>query len=80
MKDRIERSCAQPITVPAQLVDHRLAEDRPFGRVMQDVQPDQPGVEVAINHRISMSDSDGGVRSLSVIRIGCQSRECRDRW
>src|SRR3954454_20120315 len=45
MEDRIERSGAEPVAVARQLVDHRLAEDRPFGSVVQQVEADQTGVE-----------------------------------
>jgi len=39
--------------VPAKLVDHRLAEDRTFGGVMENMEPDEPRVQVAVYHRFS---------------------------
>jgi len=41
MQDGIERACAESISMPAKLVDHRLAEDRSLRRVMQDVEADE---------------------------------------
>ena len=48
--------------MPTELVDHRLAEDRTFGRVMEKVEPDEAGVEVAIYHRKSISEYDIEIR------------------
>ena len=58
MQDRIERAGAQPIAVAAELVDHPLAEDGALCRVVQDVQPNEAVVQVAIFHRSSMSNID----------------------
>ena len=63
VQDRIQRAGAQPIAVPAQLVDHRLAEDRALRGVMENVEPDQSGVEIAIYHRNSSSKVDIGIGS-----------------
>lgn len=53
VQDGIERARAQAIAVATKLVDHRLAEDRTFGGMMEDVEPDEPGIQVAIDHRLS---------------------------
>jgi hypothetical protein len=50
--------------VAAQFVDHRLAENGSFGRVVQNVETDQPGVQIAITHCSSMSETDNEYRSL----------------
>ena len=42
VEDGIQRAGAHPVSVPGQLVDHRLTEDRTLRRVMQDVQADKP--------------------------------------
>src|SRR5689334_3671839 len=41
VQDGIERAGAQPIAMPAKLVDHRLAEDRAFSSVMKNVESDE---------------------------------------
>src|SRR3954466_10141207 len=51
VQDGIEGAGAQPIAMATKLVDHRLAEDRAFGGVMKDMQPDEAGVQVPIDHR-----------------------------
>jgi hypothetical protein len=44
--------------MPAQLIDHRLAEDRFLGRMMKDVEGNEAGVQRAFRHRVSMTIYD----------------------
>jgi hypothetical protein len=62
VKNGVERACAQPVPVSAKLVDHLLSEDWTFGRVMEQMQSDEPGVEVSIYHRYSITVSDNEAR------------------
>src|SRR5436309_5189983 len=50
VQDRIERSQAEFVAVARQLFGHAQSEDRLLGRVMQDVQADQPRVQVPVRH------------------------------
>ena len=72
VQDGIERARAQAIAVPAELVDHRLAEDRSFSGVMKNMEPDESGIEIAIYHRTSASVFDNGVRSIRDSFSRCQ--------
>ena len=67
VQNRVERAGAQPIAVPAQLVDHLLAEDWTFSGVMEKMEPDEPGVEVSIYHRISITDCDNENRGYCAV-------------
>lgn len=48
MQDRIEGARAHLVAVPSQLLDHRKPVDRLMRRMVQNVQPDQAGVEKSI--------------------------------
>jgi hypothetical protein len=50
------------MAMPPELVDHPLTEDGPFGRVMQDVHPDQTVEQTPIFNRLQMSHSDIAIR------------------
>ena len=54
----VQRAGAQPVPVPAQLVNHFLPKDWTFAGVMENVQSDEPRVQISIYHRISMTDYD----------------------
>src|SRR6476469_6796303 len=64
VENRIERAGAEPVAVARELIDHCLAVDGAFGGVMEDVQTYQACIKISIMHRISMSESDSGDRSL----------------
>ena len=63
VQNRVQRACTQTVSVPPEFVDHRLAEDGAFGCMMQDMEANQTGVEITINHRHSMSNSDKEYRA-----------------
>src|SRR5262245_26796086 len=44
MEHGVQCPCAQPVSVPAELVDHSEPEHRFASGVMKDVEPYQPGV------------------------------------
>jgi hypothetical protein len=46
----IERSRAQSIAVVCQLLDHPLAIQFPFGRMMKDMQANEAAEEIAMVH------------------------------
>jgi hypothetical protein len=48
MKQWIQAPRAQAVSVAAELLDYREAEDGLLGSVMQDVQLDQPCIEIAL--------------------------------
>jgi len=48
VKDGIKRTRAQLVAMPPQLFDHCETENRLLHRMVQDMQPDQAGVKVAI--------------------------------
>jgi hypothetical protein len=56
--------------VASQFVDHRLPEYVPLCGVMQDVQPDQPRVERAIDHGSRPHEIRAALSGLEVLRIG----------
>jgi len=65
VQDGIKRAGAQPIPVPTELVDHRLAENGAFGGVVENMQPDESRIQVSIYHRFSPSDSDIEIRAYT---------------
>jgi len=50
VKDRIERSSTQLVTVACQLFDDAKTEYRLLGGMVEDMQPDESGVQVFIFH------------------------------
>jgi hypothetical protein len=48
VQQRLERAGADAVAVAGQFFNHTEAEDGLLGRVVQDVQTDQAGVEVAV--------------------------------
>ena len=58
MQDRVERAGAQSVPMPSELVDHRLAEDRTFSGVVEDMKADQACIKLPIIHRDSISRFD----------------------
>jgi hypothetical protein len=50
MEQWVEGSGADAIAVPLQFFGHLEAEDGAFYRMVQDVQPDQPRVQVTVVH------------------------------
>jgi hypothetical protein len=48
MKQRIQAAGADAVSVRVQLLDHPQAENRLFGRMVQHMQLDQPGVQVTV--------------------------------
>jgi hypothetical protein len=48
VQDWVQSSRTDPISVPCKLLDHAEAENRFLGRVMQDVEADKAGVQVAV--------------------------------
>src|SRR5665213_1420967 len=50
MQDGVERTSAELVTVVRQLLDHREPVNRFVHRVVQDMKPDQPGIEEAVVH------------------------------
>jgi hypothetical protein len=49
--------------VPAELVDHRLAENRTFSRVVKNVEAYEARVQIAIDHRVAISGRADGDRA-----------------
>src|ERR1035441_5566134 len=47
----IQTAWADPVAVPRQFLDHAEPENGFFRGVMQDVQPDQAGVEIAVGRQ-----------------------------
>jgi hypothetical protein len=64
--------------MPTELVDHRLAEDRTLSGVMKNMQSYQPGVEVAVYHRFSLSKFDIEIRGYrqNVRQVKDQTQLC----
>ena len=51
VKQRIQAARADPVAVPPQFFDHAEPEDGLFDGVMQDVQPNQAGVQIAVGQQ-----------------------------
>jgi hypothetical protein len=50
MQQWVQASRANAIPVPGQFLDHAEPEDRLFGRVVEEVQPDHAGQKIPITH------------------------------
>jgi hypothetical protein len=51
MEEWIQTARADPVAVVGEFLDHAEPEDGLYGGVMQDVQTNQPGVEVAVGRQ-----------------------------
>ena len=58
VQNRVQGASAQPVPVTTQLVDHFLPKDWTFSGVMEKMQPDEPGVQISIYHRTSITNCD----------------------
>ena len=56
MQHRIKRSRADLVTVLAQLLDHPVAEELAFNRMMENVQPNQADEEFLVLGRLDAMD------------------------
>src|SRR5579872_7124214 len=52
VQQRIKTPGANAVTMPGKLFDHPETEDGLFDGVVQDVQPDEAGVEIAVGSKI----------------------------
>ena len=57
VQHRVERAGAEAVAVIGQFVDHPLAIDFVFRRVVQNMQPDKAGKEIVEFHHSSSCDS-----------------------
>jgi hypothetical protein len=62
VEDRIQRAGTEAIAVVTELIHHPLAEDGPFGCVVQDVKTNQTIVQASIFHRFPIAYTDIGNR------------------
>ena len=51
MQDGVKRAGTDFVTVTLQLLDHGEAVDRLLRRMVKNVEPDQPGIEILVLHR-----------------------------
>ena len=77
MKNRVKRARADLVAVAPELLDHGEAVQGAFGRVMEQMQANQPGVEFTVYH----FDGAPAVRMryrLSISPAACQAGAGRD--
>lgn len=51
LQQRIQTSGTDAVTVMSKLLDHAEAENRPFNRMVENVQADKPRIKITIRHR-----------------------------
>jgi hypothetical protein len=69
VKDRIQRSRPDAIPMPCQLFDDPKAKHRPRGGVVENVQPDQSGVELAVMIVVPARSSCSGAWARHLRRV-----------